>query len=646
MKQTRLLLLFYVLNCATHYSFAQTTIIDNLKRNIGAARSNEEKIKAIFNFCELGYTLHPDTLMLYAEKAKALTTQSGNLHDEIQATYYECGALTTKGLIDSSLNLLDKCLAILSTKVKDGVLEANCYNQKGRCYVRKNQYKEAIDMGYQTISFAEKNNDVLLQVKGKTLIGWAYLEMDQLNKALSWHLKALHTTTDTLLLEKYAILFANLATNYNGLGKTDSAFYYINKGISYSRKHENLFALSNSLAIESELYVKSGQAKLSEPVLKEVVAIRKIIGDPFYIASDMSQLGYYYAHYGQPEKGIAICNEGIAIAKQYKLDTKLFFLYGSLADNYKAMGNMEKYAEVLQTIIGLKDTVYLRNSAQSLAEMQTKYETEKNENIIAQQKFALIKKNYWLYGSVSFLVLGILILYLLFLNYRKKQILKNELLLKEEKYLSELAVATAEENERKRIATDLHDNIGAYASAIRADVEKISNNGMRNSALTIQNLQQHSQEIINSLRDTIWVLNKEVITITGLSDRIKSYISKLQPTYDKIHIAVHEKIENDGRLSSQNALNIFRIIQEALHNAVKHSGAKNIDVTISSNGNIVITVADDGTGMGQLKGSDGNGLINMKSRAKEIGMELTIESTKNEGTVLQLQSNNTKLPVA
>jgi len=642
MKQTRILLLFLAFSCVAHGTFAQTTIIDGLKKNILTAQSNEEKVKAIFAFCELGYTLHPDTLMWYAEKAKALSTQAGNLHDEVQATYYECGALTTKGLIDSSLNLLDQCLGILSSKIHDGILEANCYNQKGRCYVRKNQYKEAIDMGYQTFSLAEKNNDVLLQVKGKTLIGWAYLEMDQLKEALAWHLKALHTTTDTLLLEKYAILFANLATNYNGLGKTDSAFYYINKGISYSRKHENLFALSNSLAIESELYVKSGQAKLSEPILKEVVAIRKIIGDPFYIASDMSQLGYYYAHYGQPEKGIAICEEGIAIAKQYKLDTKLFFLYGSLADNYKAMGNMEKYAEVLQTIISLKDTVYQKNSAQSLAEMQTKYETEKNENIIAQQKFALIKKNYWLYGSVSFLVLGILILYLLFLNYRKKQVLKNELLIKEEKYFSEQAIAAAEENERKRIATDLHDNIGAYASAIRADVEKISNNGMEKNSVILQNLQQHSQEIINSLRDTIWVLNKDHITITGLSDRIKNYISKLKPTYDKIHFAITENITHDNRLSSQNALNIFRIVQEALHNALKHSNAGTVAINIGSNENIItIAVADDGKGMAQTDAAGGNGLLNMKARAKEIGMQLTISSTPNKGTQLVLQSSTT-----
>jgi signal transduction histidine kinase len=637
MKRSNTIFVFLVFSIASIHCFAQTRISDSLKRNIALAVSDEQKIKTIFDFCELGYTLHPDTLMLYAEKAKNITVRLGNKHDEIQAMYYQSGALTTKGFIDSSLALADKCLAILSTKVKDPILEANCYNQKGRCYVRKNQYKEAIDMGYQTIALAEKNNAVLLEVKGKTLIGWAYLEMGQLKDALSWHLKAVHTTTDTLLLAKYAIVFANLATNYNGLGKPDSAFYFIEKAIRYARQHENLFALSNSLAILSELYVKSGQVKLSEPILKEVVEIRKKIGDPFYIASDMSQLGFYYAHYGQPEKGIPICEEGIAIAKKYKLDTKLFFLYGSLADNYKAAGNITKYAEILETILSLKDAVYQKNSAQSLAEMQTKYETEKNNNIITRQKLSLVKKNYWIYGSIGLLVLGVITFYALFTTYRKKQTLKNELLRKEEKYLSELAIAAAEENERKRIAIDLHDNIGAYASAIRADVEKITDDGLQNNMNALHNLQQHSQEIINSLRDTIWVLNKDHITVTGLSDRIKNYISKLQPTYDKIHFVVTEKIKNDVRISSQNALNIFRIVQEALHNVLKHSDAALVNININSGEHIVIEITDDGKGI-QDSNSGGNGLLNMKARAKEIGMRLTIASIANKGTSLFLQA--------
>ena len=286
------------------YTAGQTPVIERLKKNIRQAGSEKEKLKAILSLCEQGYSLHSDTLMLYAEKAKQLATDLRNLHDEVEAMYYYSYALTNKGQIDSSLNVANRCLAILSGKVSDPVLQVKLLNQKGRCYMRKNQYRDAIDMGYQVISGAEKSRDTLLQMMGKTLIGWAYLEMGQQSEALSWHLKAFKTTSNILQLEKYSILFANLAINYNNLGKTDSAFYFINKAVSYSRKHQNLFALSNSLAIQAQLFVRSGQAKQAESPLQEVVEIRKLIGDPFYIVSDMSQLGLYYAHNGQPEKGV------------------------------------------------------------------------------------------------------------------------------------------------------------------------------------------------------------------------------------------------------------------------------------------------------------------------------------------------------
>ena len=637
MTVRKFILIVSLLQIPVLFVMGQTRIIDSLKKNIWSA-PDEDKIKTIFLLCEQGYTVHPDTLMMYSENARKIAIAQNNVHDEVQAMYYLSGALTTKGLIDSSLNVVARCLVILNGKVNDPLLLANLFNQKGRCFMRKSQYKEAIEMGYQIITAAEKNNDVLLQVKGKTLIGWAYLEMGQTKEALSWHLKALRTTPDTLLLEKYGILFANLALNYYGLGKTDSAFYFINKAINYSRKHENLFALSNSLAIQAQLFVRSGQAKFAEVPLKEAVEIRKLIGDPFYIVSDMAQLGLYYANNGQPEKGIAICNEGIEMAKQYKTDTKLLFLYSSLAENYKVTGNTARYSEVLENIIKLKDSVYLKNSVQSLAEMQTKYESEKNENIIALQKLALIKKNYLLFGSMGLLLLLLLIVWLVFNDYRRRQKLKNKLLLEEEKFLRAQAVAKAEENERKRIAADLHDNIGAYASAIKADVEKITGHLFEKEFLSLQNLEQHSQQIIDSLRDTIWVLNKENITITGISDRIKNYLNKLQPSYNQIQFHITEEIKNDVRLSSQHALSIFRIVQEAVHNALKHSSASNITVNINSAEGITLKITDDGKGISNATdNTGGNGFINMKTRAKEVGMQLDINTGTNNGTSLILK---------
>ena len=637
MKRLKLILSLSFISFFATNSHAQTKVISSIKKQIQEAMTDDERQLAIFSLCDLSYTLHPDTLMLYAKEAEKEARITKNTHDIVRAMYFESSALTTKGLIDSSLAVADKCLGLLSAKINDLQLEGNLFNQKGRCYMRKNQYKEAIDMGYRVISDAEKCNDTILQIKGKTLIGWAFLEMGQPKDALIWHLKALQTTTDSLLLQKYGILFANLALNYNGLGKADSGFYYINKAIVYSRKNENLFALSNSLAIQAQLYVRSGQAKLAEAPLNEVIFIRKLIGDPFYIVSDMAQLGLYYAHYGQPEKGVAICYEGINIAREYKIDTKLFFLFSTLAENYKALGNSIKYAEILEKIIDLKDSVYQKNSVESLAAIQAKYDLQRKENTIIQQKLDLVTKNYWLYGAFVLAFFGSMLFFVLFNNYRKRQKMRTERLVQEEKHISLLSVKEAEENERKRIAADLHDNLGAYAAAIASNVDNISLKKMDETALL--ELRNNSQSIVSQLNDTIWVLKKRALLLTAISDRLKVFAIRIQPSYPDIKIEVKENIKNDQLLAPSQAFHLFKIIQEAVINALKHSHCREIYVIIESDRLWEVIIEDDGTGISPeiFDKGGGNGIYNIKNRAEDAGWR--VEWLKNE-------PNGTKVIIA
>lgn len=627
-----LFIVFYVdISC-----FGQTGVIDSIKKNMHQVKTPGEKLSVIFSLCDQGYSLHPDTLMAYAKMGKAIAEQAGNLNGKVKAMYFESFALTNKGLIDSSLNIANQCITILSGQINDPVLLANVYNQKGRCFMRMNKYKEAIDMGYKVIDGGEKTKDTLLQMKGKTLIGWAYLEMGQTKDALAWHLNALQTSQSPAMLEKYGILFANLALNYSTLGKLDSSLYFIDRAIGYSEKNENLFALSNSLAIQAQLFVRAGKSNLAEAPLKRMVSIRKLIGDPFYIISDMSQLSLYYAHNGQPEKGIALCLEGIAIAKKFRLDTKLFFLYGSLAENYKVQGNTKKYARVLETIIALKDSVYQTNSAEALAEMQTRYELQKKENLIILQELDISRKNYLLYGSLLFLLFASLFAWILFRGYRNNQQVRMEKMQEEEKQLTARAIISAEENERKRIAADLHDNIGAYATAISANVDDLMMSGRYVDKTILLTMKNNAAEIMSNLRDTIWILNKDFILLTSISDRFKTYTQKFSDSYPGVEIEIQEKITDNLSLSPQIALNTIRIMQEAFHNAVKHSKATKITIELISNRGLKILVTDNGKGINLDENFQGNGVPGMRQRAKRNGWQLLISNIYPTGTSVAL----------
>jgi signal transduction histidine kinase len=373
-----------------------------------------------------------------------------------------------------------------------------------------------------------------------------------------------------------------------------------------------------------------------------VVDIRKLIGDPFYIVSDMAQLALFYANNGQPEKGIAISNEGIEIANQYKLDTKLFFLYGALAENYKASGNTAKYAEVLEKIIVIKDSVYTKNSAEALAEMQTKYDLEKKENLIIRQKLDITQKNYLFYGLLLFLFFAAVIAWIVFRGYKKNQKIKLHQIHEEEKRLTAQAVTAAEENERKRIAADLHDNMGAYAAAIIANIDDIIENKNNMNADTLLYLKNNAAEIMSSLRETIWTLSKEKISLTGITDRFKIYIQKIIPAYPSVKTEITENILNDISFSPLQALNIFRILQESFTNALKHSGATLISISFESNSNMHISIKDNGTGITNTDYMhNGNGIKNMKSRALESGLNLLIEKNERGGTIISLSSVNT-----
>jgi signal transduction histidine kinase len=634
-----LFILFYSLFIFCTATPAQSRIIDSMQHRIAIAVTDKERLEEIVKLSEL--SVNPDTLLPYVQKAEMITAKEQNSFDISRAAVIRVYYYIKKNYVDSALAIINNLIPVYKNDKNRQPYYLGLLFFKSKILDRGNRYTQSLTQLYEVLEMAEMQKDTLVQIQAKTGIGWVQMEMEQYNEALHWLYKALNTSADKKFYKNYGALYSNIASTYNALAKPDSAKAYIDFAIKDARDNDNMLFLATALNMQAKIFIESKQPHLAEAPLNEAVDIRKKMNDPFYTVYDMSSLASYYANNKQTQKGIALCKEGIMLAKKSGLSSQLLMIYHSLAENYKAANNTLEYSKTLEDIIALKDSFNTINSSKLLADMQARTAAQKNEQTIGQQKLNLTIKNYWLFGTAIFTIMAGIITWLGFKYYNRKQKLKMQFALAEEKRIAAQSIIDAEEQERKRIAADLHDNIGAYASAIRADVEKISNNGLSNNYISLHNLQQHSQEIINSLRDTIWVLNKENITITGISDRIKNYINKLQPTYNKLQFNISENILNDVRISSQNALNIFRIVQEALHNAVKHSNAAAVTINISSDKIITVKIADDGKGIKENNYSDGNGLVNMKARAQEIGMQLSVTPAINGGTVVLLQTNTT-----
>lgn len=191
--------------------------------------------------------------------------------------------------------------------------------------------------------------------------------------------------------------------------------------------------------------------------------------------------------------------------------------------------------------------------------------------------------------------------------------------------------------ERERISKDLHDSLGAYANAVLYNtelLEKEKDNKQRTEL--ISDLKFASKDIITALRETVWALKRETYTAEDCLVRIKNFMQPFTRYYSHIHFRVEGEPPAGLVLHYTKALNLVRMIQEAISNSIKHAEPSNIVITNYAAGDRwKLVVSDDGKGFDYpaMKGEErGNGLNNLDHRAVESAFELSINPQKNKGT--------------
>lgn len=195
---------------------------------------------------------------------------------------------------------------------------------------------------------------------------------------------------------------------------------------------------------------------------------------------------------------------------------------------------------------------------------------------------------------------------------------------------------------RLHISRDIHDEVGATLSGVVLFSEiarqKIDKQNNRDAEEYLEHIYSNSKDMLEKMSDIVWAINPKNDSFEKIVFKLKSYAMNLCAGKG---IELHFTIDKDLyqlSISMQNRRNIYLLLKEALNNAVKYSGAKNIYFLLKlDNEDISIEVRDDGKGFEFSNLSDGNGISNMQNRALELGSELQIDSAVGKGTRISLQ---------
>jgi signal transduction histidine kinase/ligand-binding sensor domain-containing protein len=237
---------------------------------------------------------------------------------------------------------------------------------------------------------------------------------------------------------------------------------------------------------------------------------------------------------------------------------------------------------------------------------------------------------FWLMGLGGLTAIGGL-----FYAYNKRQQLKLK---------RELEMQQKVEQERLRISRDLHDNVGAQLSYLITNAEWMLQHPDRlteqDEQLRLQAMSEAGRNAILTLRQTIWAISHNVLSLDDFADRFKQFVLKMVEFDKSVQVQFSESILVDRNLSPAVALNLFRICQEAFNNCLKHSQCKNIYIQFEATQDALFCfkIADDGIGFDweQAKQKGHYGLVNMEARAKETEAELILASEIGKGTTLTI----------
>lgn len=356
------------------------------------------------------------------------------------------------------------------------------------------------------------------------------------------------------------------------------------------------------------------------------------------IESIMAKLVYYQAECSislkdnNPKEAIKWFNE---ILGQEGIDNLPFIKFDCYNNLHLAYAETGDYKAAYTTLLDgneLRDSLWAQEKAESLRDLTVKYETKETELALAQSEAKRAYTLMWLFAVGAMLLIAIII-FILYANHQRRDRLQKEI--EFAKLRADIGQQLTQEyidgleTERQRMSRELHDGVCNDLLAIEMNIS-----GGKSMESTVN--------LIGSCREAVRRISHELMppefAYANIDEVARFYVNK-QADVNSGKVAVHYTSSiNDAdwdNVPDRISLEVYRIIQESVGNAIKHSGASNIDVKLNLDGTYLTAIIKDNGTYKNVNGK-GIGIESIKRRANSIKGELTLGLDENNGTIVQL----------
>lgn len=548
--------------------------------------------------------------------------------------------------------LLYKEALEISTKLNDAQRIAATNENLSIAAYYGGDYDEAVDYALSAIKqYKALKNDVKV---GRLYASLGYqMKRRNLPKAFEYMRKGVSILEKQNSRAALSEAYNNFGVLYEMDNDIDSALHFYYLGLEIVESLNDSIGIPYSLTnIAGALVIKKNFER-AKPMYDRALEIREKRNDLNGIAECFTYYGDFYFKQNLFHHAISYYQQSFELADSIHYPYLLKENSQQLSKCYENMGDYKNALKFQNISTAWKDSLINESTNRTIQHLELKFETEQKEAQIASQKVKLNeealrinKRNNLIIGLASLLLLLIVLSFYIYRQQRFKRLQ----IIEENRLKDELRKVTIQNelfSERQRISRDLHDNIGSQLTFIISAVDNLKYAPVQNEKLIhskLTDVSDFSRNTISQLRDTIWALNTDEITFEDLTMRLRRYLEMADKIQDDVRVTFDVKDDLHYLLTSLQGISIYRIIQESVNNAIKHANAKHIDVQIKEGTkHIEIEIKDDGKGFDVDDKYIGNGLKNMRLRAKEVLAEIKFESYTGVGTTVLITLEKRKL---